>query len=93
MIFNLFQLYYIIFLQSIAYNKINKQASIETTKNPGNTYDGNWTFRITKTNIMADSIIWIDAKIIFNNIKVSWENGKIGIYIINYILFEFKNLN
>ena len=56
------------------YNKISKQANIETIKNPGKTYEGSSTLRTTRTNNIVDNIICIDAKIMFNNIKVSCES-------------------
>jgi len=69
-------------LQSIEYNKINIQAIIEITKNPGNAYDGNLTLFRTKISITLDNNICTDAKNIFNFINVSCENGKIVIFYL-----------
>ena len=73
-----------ILLHSIAYNKIKIQAISETTKNPGNTHEGNTILVWTKYNITADNKIWTDAKIIISSINVLWENEKICILYYIY---------
>ena len=58
-------------LPSIGNNKIMTHATIETPKNPGNTYEGYSIVHLTRYNIIPDSTICTTAKIMFNNINVS----------------------
>jgi len=52
------------------YNKINKHAIIEMTKNPGRTYEGSSTLRTTRTNNIVDNTMCTDAKIMFTPLEI-----------------------